>query len=261
MKKICIIFCICFEICGVPFDSAINRNDTYICMAQSADSSGNISGRKNDRSLSEKKLKNSGKIKKKKISKQEFLQRIDTVYYCITNVEFLFPTTTKRALVEQFNEALNKQIDEQLQQHALANFRKLEDRFTQQFTIAFNVVAPKNNGIVDTLPYAIRERCLENHINNLAVFYIYKIHEATEFLNDESDIVHIPFEEFAGVAGHVVPSVSIHIDDVSIANIQIGFAFYNVTSQKLFFADTGSDDEYDNVEEMVEELFEHIKLR
>jgi hypothetical protein len=203
----------------------------------------------------------SGNVKKKKISNLEFLQRIDTVHYCISNVKYLFPSSTRRVFVEQFDTVMNKEIDNYLQHYQLSNFRKIENQFNQRLTIGFDVSARKNNGIVDTLPYASRELCLENHIRYLAMFYIYKTRDADEFLNDESELVNIPFQEFSGITGYVSPSVTVNVNDVSITNIQIGFALYNVEHQRLLFIDVGSDDEYDNAEEMVEELFGEMGLK
>jgi hypothetical protein len=186
-------------------------------------------------------------------SKYKFLRNLGDINFMVTNPKFLVTnrTDTSNALYNVINERVN----EKLSQYSLVNFKELPDIINRKVTVAFNSIASKNNGIVDTLPYTIWEYCKDNKIATFATFYIYKESESAEIEKKVTVNITFPVPTLLGTALITTP-INIDYD-----NIQIGFAVYDVDKNRMLLTGSSNDEDYENPLELIEDLFQEMGIK
>jgi hypothetical protein len=189
-------------------------------------------------------------------SKYTFLKDLDKIAYIVTDPKHLIAKVNLVDTANQMYSAIRTKISERIQKYSLINFKELPDNYNRQVAVAFNNSAYKTDGILDSLPYALWERCINDSIRYFAAFYLYKISEGAEVERNEIEFLTIPVPNVFGGVDFL--SISVYI---ALENIQMGFAVYNVRQNKLLTAKTSNDENYESPTELIEDLFQEMGLR
>jgi hypothetical protein len=185
-----------------------------------------------------------------------FLRKPDSVGFIVTDPKYLVsPTTSAIDTANQMYNAIKGEIYRRISNYSL-QFKELPEQYTRQTTIAFNNLAFKNKGRLDSLPYTVWEPCIDDHIPFLSVFYIYKTKEYANIERNEIKDIVIPVPKaVVGIGLHRIPVY------INLENVQMGFAFYSVKENKLLFARTSSDEYYESPIQLIESLFQEMGWR
>jgi hypothetical protein len=189
-------------------------------------------------------------------SKYTFLKDLSEVSYIVTDPKHLIAKVNNIDTANQMYGAIRAKISERIQRYSLINFNELQVAYNRQVAVAFNNSAYKTDGILDSLPYALWERCINDSIRYFAAFYLYKTSDGAEVERNEIEFLTIPVPNvFGGIDFFNVPVY------ITLENIQIGFAIYDVKQNKLLIAGTSNDDDYESPVELIEDLFQEMGLR